>query len=101
MFKKALILLVLTVFACGSVFAACEMCGSAEGGAAEEGKAEAVKVNNTVCPITGEKVDMKNPTIVEYKGKIYNLCCPSCAKGFNADPEKYSAKAEKGLSKNK
>lgn len=94
MFKKALSLVVLAVFVCGIAFAMCGVCGSGESAAAEKGKTAAVKVNNTVCPITGENVDMKNPATVEYKGKIYNLCCPSCAKGFNTDPEKYSAKAE-------
>jgi YHS domain-containing protein len=97
MFKKVLVLSVLAVFVCGSAFTMCGVCGSGESGAAKEEKTAAVKVNNTVCPITGEKVDMNNPATVEYKGKIYNLCCPACAKGFNADPEKYSAKAEQGL----
>lgn len=101
MFKKVLTLLVLAVFLYGSAFAMCGICGSGENSAAEKGKTAAVKVNNTVCPITGEKVDMNNPETVEYKGKVYNLCCPSCAKGFNADPEKYSAIAEQSLSKNK
>ena len=53
-----------------------------------------VKVNNTVCPVTGSKVDMNNPVTVEYNGKIYNLCCGACPSVFKSDPEKYSKIAE-------
>lgn len=54
-----------------------------------------VKVNNTVCPVTGNPVeDMKNPATVEYNGKIYNLCCPMCKATFMSNPEKYSKIAE-------
>ena len=56
--------------------------------------AASVKVNNTICPVTGSPVDMKNPVTVEYNGKIYNLCCSMCPATFNADPEKYSKIAE-------
>ncbi|MBF0570217.1 MAG: YHS domain-containing protein, partial [Candidatus Omnitrophica bacterium] len=31
---------------------------------------------------------------VEYKGKLYNLCCPGCISRFKADPEKYSKIAQ-------
>jgi YHS domain-containing protein len=31
----------------------------------------------------------------EYKGKIFNLCCPGCIEAFKADPERYSARVEK------
>ena len=55
---------------------------------------EPVKVNNTLCPVTGDPVDMKNPVTVEYEGKVYNLCCPMCIAPFKADPKKYIAKIE-------
>lgn len=94
MFKKIAALLIAMVFVCGSVFAMCGACGAGGDNAAEKENTAAVKVNNTVCPVTGDKVDMKNPVTVEYKGKIYNLCCPMCISEFNKDPEKYSAKAK-------
>ena len=53
-----------------------------------------VKVNNTICPVTGSPVDAKNPVTVEYHGKIYNLCCSMCPATFKANPEKYSKLAE-------
>ena len=53
-----------------------------------------VNVNNTICPVTGSAVDMKNPVTVEYNGKIYNLCCSMCPKTFKSNPEKYSKIAE-------
>lgn len=52
------------------------------------------KVNNTICPVTGNPIDMKNPVTIEYNGKIYNLCCSMCTVTFKANPEKYSKIAE-------
>lgn len=52
------------------------------------------KVNNTVCPVTGNPVNMKDPVTVEYNGKIYNLCCSMCPATFKSEPEKYSKIAE-------
>ena len=94
MFKKIVVLAAMSVFLCGSIFAMCGSCGSGNPGAAQEGDGASVNVNNTICPVTGEKVDMKDPVTVEYKGKVYNLCCPACIKDFNAEPEKYSAKVK-------
>ncbi len=64
---------------------------------------DAVEVGNKLCPVSGDKVPAPgekgemgdNPVKVEYKGKIYNLCCPMCVKDFKKSPEKYSAIAEK------
>lgn len=57
---------------------------------------------NSVCPVSGEEVD---PEItVTYKDKMYALCCKSCLKKFNKDPEKYISKLSedgKSLKKNK
>lgn len=52
-----------------------------------------IDVGNKICPVMGGKVDGKN--FYEYNGKRYGLCCPMCAATFKADPEKYSAIAEK------
>lgn len=47
------------------------------------------------CVVSGEKLgaapDMKPYTFV-HKGQEIKLCCKSCLKDFNADPEKYLAK---------
>lgn len=49
---------------------------------------EAVNVGNKICPISGEGFSHGDPVTVEYKGKIYNLCCGMCKKDFLKDPEK-------------
>ncbi len=70
---------------------------------------DAVEVGNKICPVSGEKVPAlgeKNtmgdkPVKIEYKGKIYNLCCPMCVKDFKKNPEKYSGIADKEVSGSK
>ncbi len=64
-----------------------------------------VKVNNRFCPISGEEIGKgemagKGAT-VEYKGKIYNLCCPMCKKAFLKDPEAAIKKMEEQEAKGK
>ena len=57
---------------------------------------------NTICPVSAEEID---PDItVKYKDKTYAVCCKSCLKKFNKDPEKYISKISedgKSLKKNK
>lgn len=91
--KRIIAIVVAAIFICSSAFAMCGMCAAGEKPAGDA-KVAAVKVNNAVCPVTGDKVDMKNPVTIEYKGEIYNLCCPMCTAEFNKDPVKYSAKAK-------
>jgi len=70
---------------------------------------DAVEVGNKICPVSGEKVPtpgeknaMGDKSVkIEYKGKIYNLCCPMCIKDFKNNPEKYSGIADKEVSGNK
>ncbi|MDD5070297.1 MAG: efflux RND transporter periplasmic adaptor subunit [Candidatus Omnitrophica bacterium] len=60
---------------------------------------EAVEVGNLVCPVTGAKIESMGPVIKhQYKGKIYNLCCPGCVGTFDKDPQKYSAIAYESVS---
>lgn len=70
---------------------------------------DAVEVGNKICPVSGDKVPAPgekgtmgdNPVKIEYKGRIYNLCCPMCIKDFKKNPEKYSAVAEKEVKETK
>lgn len=94
MSRKVVAMLIAAAFICGSAFAMCGMCGTGEK-VATGAKSVAAKINNTVCPVSGDKVNMDNPTTVEYKGETYNLCCSMCTAEFNKDPEKYSAIAKK------
>jgi hypothetical protein len=43
------------------------------------------------CVVSGDSFDgdMGPPVDVTYKGRKVRLCCKSCVKKFNANPEKY------------
>ena len=43
------------------------------------------------CPVSGEKLggDMGEPYVFVYKGQQVKLCCKSCKKDFDKNPEKY------------
>jgi len=69
---------------------------------------QAIEVDNKICPVSGNKIPapgekgaMGEAVKYEYKGKIYNLCCPMCVKDFKKDPEKYSKAAEEEVKKTK
>ncbi len=47
-----------------------------------------VDVHNTKCIVRTDD-DVEGDGTVEYQGKVYHICCPSCIKSFNKDPEKY------------
>ena len=71
--------------------------------------AKAVEVGNKICPISGDEIPAQGekgtmgdkPVKIEYKGKIYNLCCLMCVKDFKKNPEKYSAVADKEVNDSK
>jgi hypothetical protein len=48
----------------------------------------------TTCPVSGDKLDsdMGAPFVFTYKDQEVKLCCKSCKKDFDKDPEKYMAK---------
>jgi YHS domain-containing protein len=60
-------------------------------------KSEIIDVGNKICPVTGEQIDETNKATHEYKGKIYNFCCPKCIKTFKKDPEKYIKKVDETI----
>jgi YHS domain-containing protein len=42
------------------------------------------------CPVSGEKLgEMGKPFTFTYKDQEVKLCCKSCKKDFDKDPEKY------------
>jgi hypothetical protein len=64
--------------------------------------AKAVALNNTICPITKEKIGSMGMAVpVIYKGKIINLCCGGCPGDFAKDPEKYMKIVNEELAKQK
>lgn len=48
-----------------------------------------VDLHNTVCPVSGDKVE-SSPLTETYDGKVYHLCCKDCIKPFQKDPGKYA-----------
>jgi YHS domain-containing protein len=45
------------------------------------------------CPVSGEKLGaMGKPLVFIYKGQEVKLCCPSCKKDFDKDPNKFIVK---------
>ena len=96
--KKNAMVIVLTgiiCMVCAIAFVTSGICQYGDNKVKAEASATApVKVNNTICPVTGSPVNMDNPVTVEYNGKIYNLCCAMCPATFKANPEKYSKIAE-------
>ncbi|HEX7654878.1 MAG TPA: hypothetical protein VF607_15320 [Verrucomicrobiae bacterium] len=47
----------------------------------------------TTCAVSGEKLgDMGDAYVFTYKGQEVKLCCKSCKKKFDKDPETYLAK---------
>ena len=95
--KNAVVIAVTLIIclACAIVFVAGGICQYGETKAKEAASTVApVKVNNAICPVTGNPVNMNNPVTVEYNGKIYNLCCSMCPATFRSNPEKYSKIAD-------
>ncbi len=60
-----------------------------------------VSAGNKICPVTGENIKELGKDTVEYKGKVYNLCCPMCKEEFLKDPDKYISKVNEELAAEK
>jgi hypothetical protein len=82
--------------AADSAMPGCTMSGCC-GGAAQPMAADAAPAAKpdllTTCPVSGEKLgEMGKPFTFVYKDQEVKLCCKSCKKDFDKDPEKYMAK---------
>ena len=87
------IILLAAVVAIGLCLTACkkkEQPAPASPATPKASASAATEVEQTVCPVTGEKIN-KN-IFVEYKGKKVYFCMESCKQAFEKDPEKYIAK---------
>jgi YHS domain-containing protein len=100
MFKKTVIVLVTAAAVLGisglSFAAMCDAAGHKEDSkvASAQNRSEAINVGNKICPVSDEKIDEKTKATYEYKGKVYNFCCPACIGDFKKNPEKYIKKIE-------
>ena len=86
--KKIAVFTLILLLIAGAAYAA------EQANTAEQVK-NAEDAGNKVCPVSGEKIDENMNQPYEYKGKIYNFCCPVCIEEFKKDPEKYIDKMEK------
>jgi len=71
---------------------------------AEEISSDAVNVDNTICPVSGEfisDVGEGKGVKIEHEGKVYNVCCKFCAKDFRKDPEKFIKVIKNNLAEGK
>ena len=50
------------------------------------------------CPVSGDKLggDMGGPYVFTYKGQEVKLCCQSCKKDFDKNPDKYMSMIRAG-----
>jgi hypothetical protein len=47
----------------------------------------------TTCPVSGDKLgEMGKPFVFVYKDQEVKLCCKSCKKDFDKDPDKFMIK---------
>jgi YHS domain-containing protein len=53
---------------------------------------EKAPVPQTLCPVTGKKIDKQ--IHADYEGKRVYFCCNACVETFKSDPEKYIKKLE-------
>jgi YHS domain-containing protein len=54
------------------------------------------------CVVSDEKLgEMGKPYVFKHKGREVQLCCESCKKDFNKDPEKYMKKLDDAAKKSK
>jgi hypothetical protein len=68
-------------------------CGGMTSPMAADVSTNAVPDLLTTCPVSGEKLgEMGKPNVFTYKDQEVKLCCKSCRKDFDKDPEKYIAK---------
>jgi len=86
--KKMAIFTLMLIFISGTAYAM-----------KHETKTEQAKkaetAGNKSCHVSGGNIDEKTNVTYEYKGKIYNFCCPMCVDEFKKDPEKYIEELEK------
>jgi YHS domain-containing protein len=91
-----------TVAILGVILVAVSPAFAQESSSAQQSVLQPVTVGNKHCPVTGEEVGKMGPPLTfEYKGKVYNICCPGCKNTFLSDPEKYSKIAEDDAQKQK
>jgi len=81
---------VILLLCAGMRYGVCENEGNEVKIVASEDDTSAVSIHNTTCPVSEDEIDKATAIMVEYKGKIYNLCCAACVKHFKKYPDKFA-----------
>jgi|GEM_PF-1736759 len=99
---KKILSLILLVVALGFAAETAKAPSAVTINPSKEQLAKAKPLNNTICPVSKEKIgDMGKAVPVIYKGQIINLCCNGCPADFAKDPEKYMKLVQEELAKSK
>lgn len=68
----------------------------------KDGDKKAKPYKLETCAVSDEKLgDMGEPFVFVHKDQEYKLCCKSCQKEFNKNPEKFVKKVDKAHKKAK
>lgn len=82
----------IALLAAAALFSSCEQKTTVSTDTPAETSTEATADNYPLatCPVSGEKLgEMGDPYVIEHEGTTVKLCCKSCLKDFNKDPDKY------------
>jgi YHS domain-containing protein len=98
--KKSALIIASALFLClgiGAGNGACEDETEEAKIVLKDEESAAKDMNNFTCPVSDDDIDKNAVIKVEYKGKLYNLCCEACAEHFKKYPEKFSKKVPAAL----
>jgi len=97
-FKRCAIVAIAAMFLCAGILCENGICQDKEVKVLKKGDETTAKyIKNSVCPVSEDDIVTGEAVMVEYDGKIYNLCCDACVKHFKKFPEKFAKKATLGM----
>ncbi len=102
--KRCVIVAAIALFICAGIFVTSGICQDETVKVFDEtvkafkegDETTAMMINNSSCPVSDDDIVKGEAVMVEYKGKIYNLCCEACVKHFKKFPEKFALKLASG-----
>ena len=101
MLKKSSVAIIMALFLCACIGIGNGACEDKDNEVKvltkeEEEASTAENIKNFLCPVSEDDIDRATAIKVEYKGKIYSLCCEACVKHFRKHPDKFAQKALAG-----
>jgi hypothetical protein len=84
----------------GGLLAAAVVAGSINAFAVDKKDEKKKEYPLKTCVVSDEKLgEMGKPYVMKHKGREVQLCCESCKKDFNKDPDKYLKKLDEAEKK--